>query len=716
MRIGPRNPRLGRTTFSLTLPLLDRFYARKGIFRSRAPFAAERFRALRAKRERGETLYLGGICATGTHNSGVALVEVTPAGGPRLICNNEEERFSGERHTTKFPHRSIEALAATMRTIGVEPSRIDGWFLAWDNAALGATILRTVMEEAPASLSLLRQTQLPIFNLEDAERATRAARNLGRDLGCETPVIAMPHHDNHAWFSFCASPFARSERPVMVAVIDGVGDRGAISLYVCERGSMRLLRCNDSFFDSLGFYYAFISSTQGGWTMLSSEGRYMGAAAWGDCDRKTNPYYPALRQILQLAPEGQVYLNRALANWPRNFAKPYTKELIRILGEPIALQDMWNPDAVLRVEDIQHKPDTQERLDKAAATQMVFEDALVHIIDHLIRQTGSDQLVLTGGTALNAVGNMRLLQHFDEGYYRHQFGRSARLHMWVPPVPNDAGVPIGAAYMAAYLAGAGAGEPLAHAFYCGSAPTDAQIRAAFAVAPDMAWACVGAASDARGRAAIADLMAYVTAQDGIIALFQGAAETGPRALGHRSILANPCNPHTREMLNARVKFREAVRPLAPMMTRAAAEQWFELAEGASDADYNAYNYMVLTAPAKPEARARIPAVIHADGSGRLQIVREHVDPLTHAYLKALGRRIGVEVAVNTSFNVAGPIAQTPAQAIETLRRAKGMDAVVMVAEEGPVYAMWRPDQREADGSHRFERWFAAWKASAGVGA
>jgi carbamoyltransferase len=470
MRIGPRNPRLGRATFSLTLPLLDRFYARKGIFRSRAPFAAERFRALRAKRERGETLYLGGICATGTHNSGVALVEVTPAGGPRLICNNEEERFSGERHTTKFPHRSIEALAATMRTIGVEPSRIDGWFLAWDNAALGATILRTVMEEAPASLSLLRQTQLPIFNLEDAERATRAARNLGRDLGCETPVIAMPHHDNHAWFSFCASPFARSERPVMVAVIDGVGDRGAISLYVCERGSMRLLRCNDSFFDSLGFYYAFISSTQGGWTMLSSEGRYMGAAAWGDCDRKTNPYYPALRQILQLAPEGQVYLNRALANWPRNFAKPYTKELIRILGEPIALQDMWNPDAVLRVEDIQHKPDTQERLDKAAATQMVFEDALVHIIDHLIRQTGSDQLVLTGGTALNAVGNMRLLQHFDEGYYRHQFGRSARLHMWVPPVPNDAGVPIGAAYMAAYLAGAGAGEPLAHAFYCGSAP------------------------------------------------------------------------------------------------------------------------------------------------------------------------------------------------------------------------------------------------------
>lgn len=698
------------------LPLLERLYARKGIFRSSSAFAAERFRALREKRERGETIYLGGICAAGTHNSGVALIEVTREGGPKIICNNEEERFLGERHTTRFPHKSIDALAAMMQKIGIAPGRIDGWFSAWDNAALGATILRTVMEEAPASLSLLRQTQLPIFNLRDAERGTRMARNLGRHLGCSTSVITTPHHDNHAWFSYCVSPFARSERPVMIAVIDGVGDCGAITLYVCERGSMRQLRCNDSVFDSLGFYYAIISSTQGGWTMLSSEGRYMGAAAWGNYDRKTNPYYSSLREILTLAPEGHIYINRSLANWPRNFSKPYTKKLIRILGEPIALKNMWNPDAVLRIEDIRHRQDTQERLDKAAATQMVFEDALVHIIDHLIRRTGSDQLVLTGGVALNAVGSMRLLQHFDEAYYQRELDRRTRLHLWVPPTPNDAGVPIGAAYMAAYLSGGGIGKPIEHAFYCGSPPTDTQIRAALVAAPDIGWSCIGDVSDARGRAAVADLMAYMTAQDGIVALFQGVAETGPRALGHRSILANPCNPRTRDVLNARVKYREAIRPLAPMMTREAADRWFDLSEGASDADYNAYNYMVLTAPAKAEARARIPAVIHADGSGRLQIVRERVDPLTYAYLKALGRRIGVEVAVNTSFNVAGPIAQTPTQAIETLRRSKGMDAVVMVAEEGQVYAIWHPGQRESDGGNRFERWFAEWNESASIAA
>jgi carbamoyltransferase len=708
MRIGPRHPRLGRAVYRLTLRLYEKLCARRGIFRADSAAGVERIKALRRKLEAGDTLYLGGICASGTHNTGVALIEVSHEHGPKLICNNEEERFSGERHTTKFPDRSIDELKVMLQRDGLKPERIDAWFSAWDYPGLVAMMLRGAVEEAPASLRLLRTPDITAFSPHGIEAGLRMARNLGRRLGCETPVIATAHHDNHAWFSFAVSPFAKSERPVMIAAVDGFGDRGAISLYVCERGVMRELYCNDSFTDSLGIFYAVISSTQGGWTALSSEGRYMGAAAWGNGDRETNPFYAPLRRILHLAPDGQVFVNRDLANWPRDPMAPYTKELIKILGEPIAMKDMWNPDAVLRVEDIRHKEDTQERLDKAAATQMVFEDALIHIIDHLIRLTGSDQLVLTGGTALNAVASMRLLEHFDEAYYQRQFGHRARLHLWVPPTPNDAGVAMGAAFMGAYLAGAGPGEPLAHAFYCGAAPSDAVIRDAFAAASDVAWTSIGNVTSAGGREAIADLMAYMTAQDGIIALFQGAAETGPRALGHRSILANPRNPRTREFLNARVKYREAIRPLAPMMTREAALKWFALSDGAADADYNGYNYMVLTAPAKPEAAARIPAVIHADGTGRLQIVREATDPLTHAYLKALGRRNGEEVAVNTSFNVAGPIAQTPAQAIETLRRSKGIDAVVMIAEEGAAYAMWRPGQGE-DGGDRFQQWFAQWK-------
>ena len=283
----------------------------------------------------------------------------------------------------------------------------------------------------------------------------------------------------------------------------------------------------------------------------------------------------------------------------------------------------------------------------------------------------------------------------------------ARLHLWVPPVPGDPGVTIGAAWLFAHLAGAPRGAPMTHAFYCGLSPSRGEIETALQ-ADDIASQRIGDISTAAGRDEIADLMAFMVAQSGVIAIYQGAAETGPRALGHRSILANPCDAGVRELLNARVKYREAIRPLAPMATLEAAREYFDLLDGASDGDYNAYNYMVLTARSKPHASDKIPAVIHADGTGRIQIVREDDDPLTYAYLKALGRRIGVEMSVNTSFNVAGPIAQTPQQAIDTLRRSKGLDVVLLVASDGAVFAAWHGGERD---SGRFTKWLAEWKAA-----
>jgi carbamoyltransferase len=701
MRIGPRHPWLGAAGFHIALTVLDQYFRRLHLHRADCAFARARIKTIADKIARGETAYLAGVSAAGTHNSGVALVEVTRAGGPRLIVNNEEERFSAVKHTNDYPRLSIDAMSQALARLGLDASHIDGWFSAWDYAAFGATLVRTFLEEFPGTIAMVRGKPTPLFNLHDIDRGTRASRHIGRQLGTDpVPLIATPHHDNHAWFSYATSPFAADGKPVLVTVLDGVGDMGAISIYRCENGRMQRLYANDSVFDSLGIFYAVISSTQGGWTWLSSEGRYMGATAYGDTDRATNRYYAALKSIFLLAPEGRVYLNRDLANWPRDIMhEPYTPALKQILGEPIALDDMWNPDAVLRIEDITHKETTQERLDKAAATQMVFEDALMHVVGHWIATSGCDRMVLTGGIGLNALGNMRLMERFD------------RLHLWVPPTPNDAGVTVGAAYMGAYLAGHGVGAPFQHAFYCGLPPGEGEIRAALQAAPDVDTIELVALDDST-RPLFADFMAYMTAQDAIFALYQGAAETGPRALGHRSILANPCNPDTRANLNAQVKYREAIRPLAPMMTLEAAQEFFELSKGASDADYDAYNYMVLTAHAKPQAHARIPSVVHADGTGRLQIVRAAADPLTYAFLKALGRRIGVEVAVNTSFNVAGPIAQTPQQAIETLRRSKGLDAVLMVSEEGPVFAALHGGSG-GQGGARFRQWLEAWQAETG---
>jgi carbamoyltransferase len=709
----PSHAKLGAISYRLTLPLCRALGRAVKFYSPASGYARERGQALQTKLRRGEPVYLLGIGPAG-HNTGVALVEVSSDSGIRLLCNNEEERFTGIKHCVKFPELALEELLQQMKGWGIKPEQIHACLASWDYTALSATLLRSLVDEFPASLVCLDPKLSPVLNVTHLFEILHASKRLGQQLGTSTsmPIIGMRHHDNHAYFSYAVSPFASSRETVMIAVLDGLGDDGAISLYSAKDGKLALLYHNDNIFDSLGAFYSVLSSTQGGWTMLSSEGRYMGAAAWGNSDRRTNPYYQQLRELFYFHTNGKLYLNRSLANWQRKYlAEPYTRALTEILGPPIDLKSMWNPDAVLNVENLQHPEVTQERLDKAAAVQLVFEDALFHIIGNLIRSTGSSRLVFTGGTALNCTANMQLLEQFDEEYYERYLGmKQTRLHLWIPPVPSDTGVPPGAAYHFALANGASIGSRLSHAFYCGTAPTGDAIRAAMEADSDICHMYVGNRTEPESLLKIADLMAYITEQNGIIGIYQGVAETGPRALGHRSILANPCNPQTREILNNLVKYREAIRPLAPMATPDAAQRWFCLSPGASDDDYNAYNYMVLTVRARPESHPVIPAVIHRDGTGRLQIVREETDPLLYAYLKALGRRIGVEIAVNTSLNVGGPIVQTPVQAIQTLKRSKGMDGILMVSDEGDVFLVWHGlTAPPKDGGKRLQGWVDTWK-------
>ena len=484
-RTGPKHPRLGAAGFHAARWLAARLLAAAGFRQLGSGYANERVEFVRKQLALGETIYIAGLGPPGTHNSGVALVEVTQADGPRLIVNNEEERFSGNKHTTEYPRQSIEAMVATLRSMGRDIGDIAAWVTTWDYPTLFGTLARSVLEEAPQGAKLLRNTEAAGFDGRRLEQMTRTPKILGKQLGLpgRVPLICMPHHDNHAWFSFAASPFADSGEPVAIAVLDGTGDRGSISLYSAENGAMRRLSCNDSVFDSLGAFYSVISSTQGGWTWLSSEGRYMGAAAWGDMNRTTNRYYGRLKDVLDFGADGAIKLNRAMANWQCDpFEHPYKRALLELLGEPLKPDQLWNPDAVLRVEDIKHRPDTQDRLDKAAATQLVFEDAMIHVVDHLLRSTGANRLVLTGGVALNAIGNMRLLEHFDEAWFASAQQRTARLHLWVPPTPGDAGVTIGAAWLFAHLAGAPHGAPMRHAFYCGMAPSRDDIASALTAA------------------------------------------------------------------------------------------------------------------------------------------------------------------------------------------------------------------------------------------
>src|SRR5262249_20994663 len=156
-----------------------------------------------------------------------------------------------------------------------------------------AAWLRSVLEEFPASLRLPSQGHAPAFDGGQLKEGFKTPARLGRLFGfaCCMPIIGMRHHDNHAWFSYLASPFAREPQKTMIVVVDGSGDFASTTLYLGENGVVRQIRSNASIFDSLGMFYSIISSTQGGWTALSSEGRYMGAAAYGDMDRPTNTFY-----------------------------------------------------------------------------------------------------------------------------------------------------------------------------------------------------------------------------------------------------------------------------------------------------------------------------------------------------------------------------------------------------------------------------------------
>ena len=251
MRTGPRHRWLGKAGFGPALRYFGWYYARRHIHRLNSDFAAERLQRVRTQLERGETVYLAGIAAGGMHNAGVALIEVSAARGPRIICNHEEERFSGEKHTTKFPEHALAALAKTMDRIGIGPERVAAWLGTWDYPLLGATMIRSVLEELPGSVSFLRPAPNAVFDFHHLSHGSDNARDLARNFGLEEPVpiIAMPHHENHAWFSFAVSPFARLDEPVAIAVIDGTGDRGSISLYVAEHGAMRCISCNDSVFE-----------------------------------------------------------------------------------------------------------------------------------------------------------------------------------------------------------------------------------------------------------------------------------------------------------------------------------------------------------------------------------------------------------------------------------------------------------------------------------
>jgi carbamoyltransferase len=359
-------------------------------------------------------------------------------------------------------------------------------------------------------------------------------------------------------------------------------------------------------------------------------------------------------KVMGLAPHGE----------PR-FVDTILRELIELHddGSYLLNLDYFDYDGGLRMtnrrfEDLfggpprrPESPITQREKDLARSIQVVIEEALLRITRRLHELTGMSDLCLAGGVALNCVANGRLLR---EGPFRR---------IWVQPAAGDSGGAIGAALAAwhRYLQNQRTpreADGMRGALLGPSFDNDAIVRE---LAP------LGAVLERVTETP--KVAARLLTEQKVIGWFQGAMEFGPRALGSRSILADPRSPEMQELLNAKVKLRESFRPFAPTVLRERASDWFHL-----DCESP---YMLLTAPVVPDARGRIPAVTHVDGSARVQTLRREDNPQYYDLVAAFGELTGCPVVVNTSFNVRGePIVCRPADAYRCLMKS-GLDALVI---------------------------------------
>ncbi len=525
-----------------------------------------------------------------------------------VVAAIEEERFSREdKHTSAFPAKSI---AFCMKQAG---ARGDGL----EHLAINLQPIRAFEDAERFARVLARPSALGGTNrkaykhllrsVERTERdAGRALKRLGLRPGWQVHTVA--HHDAHAASCFFVSPFEQAA----VLTVDGRGEWASTGLYV-GRGS-RLERLDSiGLPHSLGLAYAGVTQYLG-FKKNSDEYKVMGLASFGDPAR----FGPAMRKLLLGRPDGRFEVAAGCLEDPST-GELDVRALEELFGRP-----RRRPESELG----------QEHKDLAAALQDVTEEIGLALARHLRQKTGLDKICLAGGVALNCVMNRRIL---DEGGFTG---------LYVQPAAYDAGGALGAASWVHHQV---LGRPRAWVMDradFGPAYDDEEIEQVLREGL-LRW---------RRSEDIARDTAELLAQGKIVGWFQGRSEWGPRALGHRSILADPTRPDMQDHVNRRVKHREDFRPFAPSATVESFARYFETTTPDP--------FMVTIVGVRPEFRAKLPAVTHVDGTARLQTVDAKANPLYHRLLGELERRTGFPVVLNTSFNVRGePMVLTPRDAL-----------------------------------------------------
>jgi carbamoyltransferase len=533
----------------------------------------------------------------------------------RVVAAAEEERFVRVKHVTALPAQSIRSC---LEGAGVRLDEVDAVAVPWKYWVLGrrAALALGSMVRSLALCRVKGRRSLERLSQEWTELAflSRKLRQTVGSLRC-APVF-LDHHVCHAASSFLVSPFERAA----IMVVDGASEAHTTMLGIGEGTRIAVLK-RASLPHSLGQFYASMTSYLG-FRPDHDEYIVMGLAAYGE------PRFAGLlrEQVLSLLPGGEFRLNHRLLDFHLARVGIFVPELLRLLG-PNRRRD----------EEI-----TQRHQDIAASAQLVLEETLLHLARHLKQETGAENLCLAGGVAFNCVANSRL---------RRELGFQ---QVYVQPAAGDAGAALGSALWLSARKGALQQREVMRAAYLGPEFDEDACRQALDRA-GLAW-------QALSEETLCDHVATELSKGRLVFWFQGRMEWGPRALGNRSLLADPRREDMRELINAKVKQREPFRPFAPSVLEERAKDFFDLPDPSP--------FMLFTAPARPSAKGVIPAVIHVDGSSRVQTVDRTSNPRFRKLLEAFDRRTGVPVLLNTSFNVNEPIVCSPEEAVRCFLRTE----------------------------------------------
>jgi carbamoyltransferase len=552
----------------------------------------------------------------GIHHSGPISSAALVIDG-RVVSGVPEERFSRIKHDDAFPH---EAIRFCLDHSGIALTDLDAIAIGWnpgENASLRYRRSFSERMRYPGDWLASVPNQL-LSRIGNGVVHSEAVFRLAE--GKRVAIHYVDHHLAHARLAQVAAGFDES----VICVVDGWSEQKVTTLYRQCGGAIDAI-WSKAFPHSIGGFYATMTEFLG-YRPFSDEWRVMGMAAYGDA-----AHVPEIERLIALLPDGDYELDLSYFDF-YNFdrAGSFTPKLEALLGP-----------ARRRGE-----PLTGRHFDVAAAAQRLFERVMTHLLNGAHAQTGCRNLCLAGGAAMNCLfnGKVTALTTFER--CRVSFA------------PDDSGNAIGAALAVVAESGAVPAQQLSSAI--GPAYSDDEIGDAlerYKLRATRHGDCVDAA-------------VALLAEGRVVGWVQGRAEFGQRALGHRSILASPLAASMKERINATVKFRESYRPYAPALPEAAVATYFE------DTDGDAVRFMEKAQRFRPGVADLLPAVVHADGTGRLQAVTADEDLLLRL-LTRFGERSGHPVLVNTSFNLNGePVVLSPDDAIRTFVTS-GLDALVI---------------------------------------